>query len=448
MSKFELKLPKMGESVAEATLISWLKEVGDEIDFDEPVVEIATDKVDSEVPSEKKGILIEKCFKVDDVIEVGQTIAIIQTDEVDDEKTNTIDSEDESAEDDIFVDEAVKKDLNIDEDIIEITDKLKISNPEITSKKEDKDFSDTGFLSPLVKNIIKKENISANELSNIKGSGKNNRITKNDILLFLSSRNNIIPKSMESKINFVPSNPSHVSDFSDEVIEMTKMEKIISNHMSESIKTSAHVQSFIEVDVTNIFNWRNRVKSAFESREGQKFTFTPIFIEAVAVALRQYPMMNVSVDENRIILKRKINIGMATALSDGNLIVPVIKNADQLNLVGMAKTVNDLASRARNNSLNPDDISGGTYTVTNVGVFGSIMGTPIINQPQVGILAFGAIRKMPSVIETEEGDYIGIRKKMIISHSYDHRVVNGALGSKFIKAVKEYLENWNSNREI
>ena len=253
---------------------------------------------------------------------------------------------------------------------------------------------------------------------------------------------------MESKINFVPSNPSHVSDFSDEVIEMTKMEKIISNHMSESIKTSAHVQSFIEVDVTNIFNWRNRVKSAFESREGQKFTFTPIFIEAVAVALRQYPMMNVSVDENRIILKRKINIGMATALSDGNLIVPVIKNADQLNLVGMAKTVNDLASRARNNSLNPDDISGGTYTVTNVGVFGSIMGTPIINQPQVGILAFGAIRKMPSVIETEEGDYIGIRKKMIISHSYDHRVVNGALGSKFIKAVKEYLENWNSNREI
>ena len=382
------------------------------------------------------------------MIEVGQTIAIIQTDEVDDEKTTTIDSEDESAEDDIFVDEAVKKDLNIDEDIIEFTDKLKISNPEITLKKEDKDFSDTGFLSPLVKNIIKKENISANELSNIKGSGKNNRITKNDILLFLSSRNNIIPKSMESKINFVPSNPSHVSDFSDEVIEMTKMEKIISNHMSESIKTSAHVQSFIEVDVTNIFNWRNRVKSAFESREGQKFTFTPIFIEAVAVALRQYPMMNVSVDENRIILKRKINIGMATALSDGNLIVPVIKNADQLNLVGMAKTVNDLASRARNNSLNPDDISGGTYTVTNVGVFGSIMGTPIINQPQVGILAFGAIRKMPSVIETEEGDYIGIRKKMIISHSYDHRVVNGALGSKFIKAVKEYLENWNSNREI
>jgi len=229
---------------------------------------------------------------------------------------------------------------------------------------------------------------------------------------------------------------------------MTKMGKIISQHMTDSVKKSAHVQSFIEVDVTNIYNWRDRVKSGFESREGQKFTFTPIFIEAVAVALRQYPMMNISVSDDKIILKKKINIGMATALADGNLIVPVIKNADQLNLVGMAKSVNDLASRARSNNLTPDDVAGGTYTVTNVGVFGSIMGTPIINQPQVGILAFGAIRKMPSVIETEEGDYIGIRKKMIISHSYDHRVVNGALGSKFIKAVKDYLENWNSNREI
>tara|TARA_A100001011_G_C14064459_1_gene737553 strand:+ start:22 stop:882 length:861 start_codon:yes stop_codon:yes gene_type:complete len=277
---------------------------------------------------------------------------------------------------------------------------------------------------------------------------KNNRITKNDILSFISNRSVVVEKSIEPKIDIQSVNKFEVSDFSDEVIEMTKMGKIISNHMTQSVKTSAHVQSFIEVDVTNIYNWRSRVKSGFESREGQKFTFTPIFIEAVAVALRQYPMMNISVDENKIILKKKINIGMATALSDGNLIVPVIKNADQLNLVGMAKTVNDLASRARNNNLNPADVSGGTYTVTNVGVFGSIMGTPIIKQPQVGILAFGAIRKMPSVIETEEGDYIGIRKKMIISHSYDHRVVNGALGSKFIKAVKEYLENWNSNREI
>ena len=258
----------------------------------------------------------------------------------------------------------------------------------------------------------------------------------------------IVDDSIKLKTKIIHSEKIDTSDFSDEVIEMTKMGKLISQHMTDSVKTSAHVQSFIEVDVTNIYNWRNRVKSGFESREGQKFTFTPIFIEAVAVALRQYPMMNISVADDKIILKKKINIGMATALTDGNLIVPVIKNADQLNLVGMAKSVNDLAHRARNNNLNPDDVAGGTYTVTNVGVFGSIMGTPIINQPQVGILAFGAIRKMPSVIETEEGDYIGIRKKMIISHSYDHRVVNGALGSKFIKAVKDHLENWNLNREI
>ena len=437
MSRFELKLPKMGESVAEATITSWLKDIGDEIQFDEAVVEIATDKVDSEVPSEKKGVLIEKCFEVDDVVEVGQTIAVIEAEEIDqtDKDNSELNSE-------------IDKPLEVEESPKEIIKELEGSMNDIISEDEVENISESGFLSPLVKNIIKKENISSNELSSIKGTGKNNRITKNDILSFISNRSVVVEKSIEPKIDIQSINKFEVSDFSDEVIEMTKMGKIISNHMTQSVKTSAHVQSFIEVDVTNIYNWRSRVKSGFESREGQKFTFTPIFIEAVAVALRQYPMMNISVDENKIILKKKINIGMATALSDGNLIVPVIKNADQLNLVGMAKTVNDLASRARNNNLNPDDVSGGTYTVTNVGVFGSIMGTPIINQPQVGILAFGAIRKMPSVIETEEGDYIGIRKKMIISHSYDHRVVNGALGSKFIKAVKEYLENWNSNREI
>ena len=450
MSRFELKLPKMGESVAEATITSWLKDIGDEIQFDEAVVEIATDKVDSEVPSEKKGILIEKCFEVDDVVEVGQTIAIIETEEID--KTDKDNSELNSEIDKpLEVEESPKeviKQPEVEESPKEIIKELEGSVNDIISEDEVENISESGFLSPLVKNIIKKENISSNELSSIKGTGKNNRITKNDILSFISNRSVVVEKSIEPKIDIQSINKFEVSDFSDEVIEMTKMGKIISNHMTQSVKTSAHVQSFIEVDVTNIYNWRSRVKSGFESREGQKFTFTPIFIEAVAVALRQYPMMNISVDENKIILKKKINIGMATALSDGNLIVPVIKNADQLNLVGMAKTVNDLASRARNNNLNPDDVSGGTYTVTNVGVFGSIMGTPIINQPQVGILAFGAIRKMPSVIETEEGDYIGIRKKMIISHSYDHRVVNGALGSKFIKAVKEYLENWNSNREI
>ena len=443
MSKFELKLPKMGESVAEATLTAWLKEIGDTIEFDEPVVEIATDKVDSEVPSEKKGILIEKCFKVDDVILVGQTIAIIETDEVDVEKETTI--ENPATEE---KPEEIITEINSEKELAEeMTDSLEKS-AKVILESEEAISSNKGFLSPLVKNMIKKEGISSEELSLINGTGKDNRITKNDILSFLSNRSLIVDDSIKLKTKIIHPEKIDTSDFSDEVIEMTKMGKLISQHMTDSVKTSAHVQSFIEVDVTNIFNWRNRVKSGFESREGQKFTFTPIFIEAVAVALRQYPMMNISVADDKIILKKKINIGMATALSDGNLIVPVIKNADQLNLVGMAKSVNDLAHRARNNNLNPDDVTGGTYTVTNVGVFGSIMGTPIINQPQVGILAFGAIRKMPSVIETEEGDYIGIRKKMIISHSYDHRVVNGALGSKFIKAVKDHLENWNLNREI
>ena len=443
MSKFELKLPKMGESVAEATLTAWLKDIGDTIEFDEAVVEIATDKVDSEVPSEKKGVLIEKCFEINDVIEVGQTIAIIETDEIEiSAETNT--------ENNIHEENTkLTEDKNIPEKELaeEITESLEKS-ADIILKTDKVSTSNKGFLSPLVKNMIKKEGITSDELTKIKGTGKDKRITKNDILSFLSNRNVILHKPIESDSNIIQPEKLDVSDFSDEVIEMTKMGKIISQHMTDSVKISAHVQSFIEVDVTNIYNWRDRVKSGFESREGQKFTFTPIFIEAVAVALRQYPMMNISVSDDKIILKKKINIGMATALADGNLIVPVIKNADQLNLVGMAKSVNDLASRARSNTLTPDDVAGGTYTVTNVGVFGSIMGTPIINQPQVGILAFGAIRKIPSVIETEEGDYIGIRKKMIISHSYDHRVVNGALGSKFIKAVKDYLENWNSNREI
>ena len=443
MAKFELKLPKMGESVAEATLTSWLKEVGDTIDFDEPVVEIATDKVDSEVPSEKKGVLIEKCFSVDDVIEVGQTIAVIEIDEIED--TAKIDKIDNSTN----ISPATPNDIKSTEENIEkVTESLEESAETILNSEVEKISSNSGFLSPLVKNIIKKEGISSDELSLISGTGKNERITKNDILSFLSNRNLVTDKSIQPKVDVNFSDKLNVSDFSDEVIEMTKMGKIISKHMTDSLMTSAHVQSFIEVDVTNIYDWRNRVKSAFEAREGEKFTFTPIFMEAVAVALRQYPMMNISLSDDKIILKKKINIGMATALSDGNLIVPVIKNADQLNLVGMAKMVNDLAKRARNNNLRPDDVTEGTYTVTNVGVFGSIMGTPIINQPQVGILAFGAIRKMPSVIETEQGDYIGIRKKMIISHSYDHRVVNGALGSQFIKAVKDYLESWNSNREI
>ena len=433
MSKFELKLPKMGESVAEATLTAWLKDIGDTIDFDEAIVEIATDKVDSEVPSEKKGILIEKCFEINDIIKVGETIAIIETDDDESEKTNTTQSVNIKENDNnLTIEENISKDTN--ENIIEDTP-IEISS--FTKPKN------VGFLSPLVRKIIKSEKITDYELVNIPRSGKNNRITKNDILSYLNNRNktSLLKKPVDV-------NTSNIIDGDDQIIEMSKMGKLISQHMTDSIKVSAHVQSFIEADVTKIVNWRNRLKKSFQQREGEKLTLTPIFIEAVAAALRQYPMLNISIKDEKIIMKKNINIGMATALNDDNLIVPVIKNADQLNLVGIAKTVNDLANRARNNSLNPDDIAGGTYTVTNVGIFGSIMGTPIINQPQVGILAFGAIRKMPSVIETEKGDFIGIRSKIILSHSYDHRVVNGSLGSKFVKFVKEYLENWDTNREI
>ena len=430
MGKFELKLPKMGESVAEATLTSWLKDVGDQIDMDEAVVEIATDKVDSEVPSEYKGVLIEKCFKVNELIKVGETIAIIETE-----------SEIQTSKTVIEVDKAISNEkINVESVKLESPVQAKESNI------SQNDNSENRFYSPLVKNIIKKENISETELDSIKGTGKNERITKTDILNYLKSR----LKKEDSTISDVHISPEINLDKieGDQIIEMTKMGKIISKHMSESIRISAHVQSFIEVDVTKIWNWRNRVKDSFQKREGEKLTFTPIFIEAVAVNLRLFPMLNISVDGEKIIVKKDINIGMATALSDGNLIVPVIKKADQLNLVGMTKVVNDLSFRARNNSLNPDDVYAGTYTVTNVGVFGSVMGTPIINQPQVGILALGAIRKVPAVIETDQGDFIGIRHKMFISHSYDHRVVNGALGSKFIKGVKDYLESWDVNREI
>ena len=430
MGKFELKLPKMGESVAEATLTSWLKDIGDSIDMDEAVVEIATDKVDSEVPSEYKGVLIEKCFKVNEVIKVGETIAIIETD-AEIQISNTV----------IEVDKAVGNEKT-DREPVKVEESIPIKETN-TSKN---DSSENRFYSPLVKNIIKKENISEAELNSIKGTGKKSRITKSDILNYLKSRLQQADPSISDIHIGSEINVDKIEN--DQIIEMTKMGKIISKHMSDSIKISAHVQSFVEVDVTKVWNWRNRVKDSFQKREGEKLTFTPIFIEAVAINLRSFPMLNISVDGEKIIVKKDINIGMATALSDGNLIVPVIKKADQLNLVGMTKVVNDLSFRARNNNLNPDDVYGGTYTVTNVGVFGSVMGTPIINQPQVGILALGAIRKVPAVIETDQGDFIGIRHKMFISHSYDHRVVNGALGSQFIKGVKDYLESWDVNREI
>ena len=449
MAKFELKLPKMGESVAEATITSWLKEVGDTIEADEPVLEIATDKVDSEVPSEVDGKLVEILFEADDVVEVGQTIAIIETDgEVNQDDDLAIDlEEDESDEDSQADSDEVEQHAAEAEAAVETA-------METTGSS---DYSDSDrFYSPLVKNIAKEENISLEELETVKGTGKDGRVTKDDILAYVENRGS---KPKASTANNTTSKSDHlepafknqenvVTSGEDEIIEMSRMGKMISKHMIDSVQTSAHVQSFIEVDVTNIWNWRNKHKEAFQKKEGEKLTFTPIFMEAVAKAIRDFPLINISVDGEKVIKKKDINLGMAAALPDGNLIVPVIKNADRLNLVGMAKAVNDLANRARQNKLKPDDIQGGTYTVTNVGTFGSIMGTPIINQPQVGILALGAIRKMPAVIETPEGDFIGIRYKMILSHSYDHRVVNGALGGQFVQRVAQYLEGFDKNREI
>ena len=445
MARFELKLPKMGESVAEATVTNWLKEVGDTIEMDEGVLEIATDKVDSEIPSEVSGVLIEKLFKKDDLVQVGQTIAIIET-EVE------------------AVAETVKLEVTANSEVV---DPIAISHvaktvedaknygiaPNVVSKQ---DFTNSEkFFSPLVRNIALEEGVSIGELEKISGSGNDGRVTKNDILEYIATRNKTetsqtsipeVSKSVTQLEQSVPKATPVSVNGQDEIIEMDRMRKLISGYMKQSIQTSAHVQSFIEVDVTSIWDWREKNKNAFEKREGEKLTFTPIFMEIIAKTLKDFPMMNISVDGDYIIKKKNINLGMAAALPNGNLIVPVIKNADQLNLIGMAKAVNDLAFRAKNNQLKPDDIQGGTYTVTNVGTFGSLFGTPIINQPEVGILALGAIRKVPAVIETPEGDFIGIRKKMFLSHSYDHRVVDGALGGNFIKRIADYLEAFDENR--
>lgn len=434
MSKFELKLPKMGESVAEATITSWLKEVGETIEMDEAIVEIATDKVDSEVPSEVEGVLVERFFEVDDVVGVGQVIAVIET----------------NGEASISSEEVEEKEPEIPEDLPTVASvKAKIEETETVAELK----STTGkFFSPLVKNIAKTEGISLSELESIKGTGKDQRITKNDILAYIQAGKSTevsgatVKQAVQAKEAVKPVAPiTSKPAMEDEIIEMSRMGKLISKHMVDSLRTSAHVQSFVEVDVTSIVKWRERIKEEFQKREGEKITYTPIFMEAVAKAIRDFPMMNISVDGDRVIKHKDINLGMAAALADGNLIVPVIKRADQLNLVGMTKVVNDLANRSRSGKLNPDDVQGGTFTVTNVGSFGSIMGTPIINQPQVGILALGSIRKVPAVIETPEGDLIGIRHKMILSHSYDHRVVNGALGSMFAKRVGDYLEAWDVN---
>ncbi|AUC85127.1 diapophytoene dehydrogenase [Polaribacter sp. ALD11] len=442
MARFELKLPKMGESVAEATITSWLKEVGDTIELDEAVVEIATDKVDSEVPSEVEGTLVEILYQKDDVVAVGETIAVIETEGGETTVSKPSKNETSKGEEKSNV-SAVEKTI---EKAVEV-----IASP--ISKT-----SDSGkFYSPLVRNIAQKENISMEELENISGSGKDGRVNKEDILSYIENGKPIskpqATKVVEEKVSkpiqkeVQKASPVSVNG-EDEVIEMSRMGKLISKHMVNSVQTSAHVQSFIEIDVTNIVKWRTKVKDAFLKREGEKLTFTPILMHAVASTIKKYPMINIAIDGDTIIKRKNINLGMAAALPDGNLIVPVIKNADLLNLVGMTKSVNDLAGRARNNQLKPDEIQGGTYTVTNVGSFGSVMGTPIINQPQVAILALGAIRKVPAVIETPDGDFIGIRQKMFVSHSYDHRVVNGALGGMFIKTLKETLEAWDMNQEF
>jgi 2-oxoglutarate dehydrogenase E2 component (dihydrolipoamide succinyltransferase) len=441
MAKVELIMPKMGESVAEATIISWHKEVGETIEMDETIVEIATDKVDSEVPSSLEGKLVEKLFDVDAVVKVGEPFAIIETD-ADESDVPTAAVQEEVAP---KVEEVAQK---VEEQIEQVTESIqKIEN--------------TGdrFYSPLVRSIASEEGISVEELDTISGSGKDGRVTKNDLLIHLENRTsgqqqpapspkpvtNTPPPSPAPKAT----TPPKVSVSGDsEIIEMDRMRKLIADHMVMSKQTSPHVTSFVEADVTTVVNWRNRIKGEFKQREGQNITFTPIFIEAVAKAIKDFPMINVSVDGTNIVVRKDINIGMAAALPSGNLIVPVVKGADQMNLMGITKTVNDLANRARNNQLKPDEIQGGTFTLTNVGSFGNVMGTPIINQPQVAILAVGAIKKKPAVIETPQGDLIGIRHMMFLSLSYDHRVVDGALGGSFLRKVADYLEQFDDKTSI
>ena len=440
MGKYYLKLPKMGESIAEATLTNWLKNVGDKVDIDEPVVEIATDKVDSDVPSEYKGVLVKRNFEVDQIIKVGEVIAEIETKDINDGEIEDKKPDITIKDKDDIVDDAQKERIEVKE--IEETINKTLKSLDVPKKDQKTNNKKKRFYSPLVKSIAKKENISIEQLDSIKGSGKEGRVTKADILNYLKGSDNL---SFDLKSNV---KGSVTNELGDQIIEMDRMSKIIFDHMSESKKISAHVQSFVEADVTSLWDWREKNKSNFLNNENEKLTFTPLFIFSIIKALRDFPILNSSVENEKIVVKKSINIGMATSLDNGNLIVPVIKNADHLNLKGLAIAVNDLSNRARNNSLRPDEISDGTYTVTNVGNFGSIMGTPIINQPQVGILAIGVIRKLPSVIETANGDFIGIRKKIILSHSYDHRIINGSVGSSFVKRVAEYLEKWDISQTI
>ncbi len=431
MAKFEIIMPKLGESIIEATITKWLVKEGDKVEEDDAIVEIATDKVDSEIPSPVEGKLVSLLFNEGDIVAVGTVIAIVDTND-DDESTNT--------------EEATT--------VIENNDKVEVPALDVVSNNKTENISNAGsaysnsikFYSPLVKSIAATEKIRLEELDGINGSGKDGRVTKIDVQEYLKNRGKS-SSSASTQVSSISAPPVSTMN-GDTIVEMDRMRKLIADHMVMSTKVSPHVTSFIDVDVTNIVNWRNKVKDSFLKREGQKITFTPIFFQAAAQALRNYPQINVSLDGYNIIYRKNINIGMAAALPNGNLIVPVIKNADEKSLLGIVKSVNDLAAKAKTNKLQPDDIQGGTFTITNFGSFDSLTGTPIINQPQVAILGIGAIRKQPAVIETKDGDFIGIRHIMILSLAYDHRIVDGALAGMYLKNLKELLENFSNDTNI
>ena len=458
MAKIEIRLPEMGESVAEATITNWIKSVGDRVEEDEVIVEVATDKVDSEVVSEYTGILIEQRFAIDEVAEVGAVIAIIETEGG---SNSSVETESTPVQHPSETEPVKESEEPVSEDptpaVIEA-----VESP--IANHFSKPITTSGLLSPLVRNMAKEEGVSDEELSQIQGTGLDGRVTKYDMIAYLEKRGgspsvSAAPSEITTSVNeskpIAPSAPvkpasipTAVPASGDEIIELNRMAKLTADHMIGSLQTSAHVQSFIEVDMTKVVEWRAAIKDQFERTHGEKLTFTPIFFEVVAKALKAFPMLNIQFDGEKIIKKASVNLGMATALEDGNLIVPVIKDADTLNLVGLAKKVNDLAARARKSALKPDEVMQGTYTITNIGSFGSVMGTPIIPQPQAAILAIGAIRKVPAVVDTDQGEFIAIRHKMFLSHSYDHRVVNGALGGLFIKHVADLLENWSMERKV
>jgi len=422
MTKYNLTLPKMGESIEEATIVNWLKNIGDRIKADDFIVEVATDKVDSEVPSDVEGVLVEKCFEINDVVKVGETLCVIENSEAPEDK----------------IIEAIPN-----FDLLETKDKNE-EIIEINENQEEK--SNYSFLSPLVRSIIEKEGVTDGDLKKIKGSGKKGRLTKKDLLDFLAkNKSEDISHNSNTSIDF--KNSININD-SDTIRELTRFEKMTSNHMISSKNTSVHAQMFIEADISNLFNWREKLKDKFFSDEKFKLTITYPLIKIVSQALRDFPTLNATLYDNELILKKDVNIGVATALSNGNLIVPVVKNADQLSLLGICKYANGLIVKARDNELSPDDVLNGTFTITNIGVFESLTGTAIINQPQLGIIAFGSVRKMPRVIETEKGDFVGIRRVIMISLSFDHRIINGATGGLFLKRIKNLIQDWDKNQEV